>query len=515
MSEIISINRPTKNSVINLCLDTIGKDKQALVFVNTKAGSESQAEKIASAIKQIKNKEKLFSLSEKILNVLSKPTKQCKRLALCVKKGSAFHHAGLHSSQREVVEEAFKKGLIKIICATPTLAYGLNLPAFRVIVRDLKRFNPPRGMSYIPVLDYLQFCGRAGRPDFGEKTGEAICIAETDSQKEVIVDKYIYGEPEEILSKLAVEPILRTYILSLVVLEQANTLESLLEFFSKTFYAHQFGNLEKLNETLVKIIKKLEDWGFIYLKEESIMATLMGRRINQLYLDPYTANYLITCIKNSQSKIINEFSFLQAISYTLELRPLLSVKVKEYDDIIEKTNVESSSILSVEPSMFDPEYEEYLRSVKTAMFFEAWINEEDEEDIMEKFNIRPGEIRVKNDRADWLLYSLEEICILMKNHSFIKEIKKLRIRLKNGVKEELIPLLKFKNIGRLRARKLFKNKIKDVEDVKKVDVNVLAQLLGKKLSIDLKKQVGQQVSEEKIVVKKTKRKGQMSLTKYG
>ena len=95
----------------------------------------------------------------------------------------------------------------------------------------------------------------------------------------------------------------------------------------------------------------------------------------------------------------------------------------------------------------------------------------------------------------------------------LKELAKTRYRLKYGVKEELIPLLKLKGIGRVRARALFRNKIKTIADVKKVDIVKLVQILGKKTSIDIKRQVGIDIEKEKVPEKK--RKGQTSLKHYG
>ncbi|MBN2052456.1 hypothetical protein JW756_03050 [Candidatus Woesearchaeota archaeon] len=529
MQKTLKIKHLYEHSVLNICLDTLERKKQALVFVNSKSSAEAEAERISAKVKiDGSDRDKLELLASNVLNALDKPTKQCQRLALCVRSGVAFHHAGLHSQQRELIEDNFRSGLIKIICATPTLAYGLNLPAFRVIVRDLKRFSSPRGMSWIPVLEFQQFCGRAGRPDFNDEYGEALCIAETDSEKEKIFDNYINGETEDILSKLAVEPVLRTYVLSLVATEYANTKKSLMDFFKKTFYAHQFGDVRQLEEIIKRILKSLKEWGFIEIidnknegkegrkeeKETGLEATILGQRVSQLYLDPYTAHYLITCMRRAETKILKDFSFLQMLSYTIEMRPLLTVKVKEYDLIEQKANEFSSSILSLEPSMFEPEYEEYLKSMKTALFFYDWINEVDEETLLEKFNVRPGETRVKLDLADWLLYSSEELAKLIKLHGLIKEIAKIRMRLKYGAKEELLPLLRFKNIGRIRARKLYQNKIKDIEDVKKADLSLLTQLIGKMVALSIKKQVGEDLREEKVQVKETKRKGQTSIMKY-
>jgi len=161
--------------------------------------------------------------------------------------------------------------------------------------------------------------------------------------------------------------------------------------------------------------------------------------------------------------------------------------------------------------MYEPEYEEFLNSVKTALMFNNWISEQGEEFLLEEYNVRPGELRAKLDRADWLLYATEELCKILHFLSLIKEIVKLRLRLKYGVKEELLPLVRLENIGRVRARILFRNRLKDIKDVKNVDLSTLTQLLGEKTALSIKKQLGQ----EQLEVPENKRKGQISLKDWG
>ena len=86
----------------------------------------------------------------------------------------------------------------------------------------------------------------------------------------------------------------------------------------------------------------------------------------------------------------------------------------------------------------------------------------------------------------------------MKFHRLVSEIIKMRIRIEHGVKEELIALLKLKGIGRVRARKMFNAKIKDIGDVKKIDILTLSQLIGKKTAMNVKEQVGQKVVESNL-----------------
>ncbi|HDJ96494.1 MAG TPA: DEAD/DEAH box helicase, partial [Candidatus Aenigmarchaeota archaeon] len=105
--------------------------KQALFFVATRKSAEALAERLGKVVKNFlgRNERKIVSkLADKIENVLEVPTKQCRRLARCIKNGTAFHHSGLLFKQRSLIEENFRKGLIKVIVATPSLAYGVNLP---------------------------------------------------------------------------------------------------------------------------------------------------------------------------------------------------------------------------------------------------------------------------------------------------------------------------------------------------------------------------------------------------
>ena len=198
------------------------------------------------------------------------------------------------------------------------------------------------------------------------------------------------------------------------------------------------------------------------------------------------------------------------ISHTLEMRPLLRIKSKEQDSIQEELTKRIGLLLEPEPSAYDLEYDEFINSIKTALFFEAWVNEKDEDYLLENHDIRPGEIRVKIEIADWLLYACEELATIQEQRDVGKEIRKLRIRVKNGVKEELLPLLRLKGIGRVRARKLYTQGIKDLGDVKKIDLVSLSQILGRTVAEDVKKQVGEEVKE----VPKGTRKGQLSIQKF-
>ena len=117
--------------------------------------------------------------------------------------------------------------------------------------------------------------------------------------------------------------------------------------------------------------------------------------------------------------------------------------------------------------------------------FYYWINEKDEEFLLEKFNISPGELYSKINLADWLLYGCSELSKLLGSFDIQKHFDRLRLRVNYGVKEELLSLVKLQGIGRKRARKLFNTGIKSMKDIKKSDVGVLVKLIGKKRAFDI------------------------------
>ncbi len=78
------------------------------------------------------------------------------------RNGIAAHHAGLLPAFKECVEEAFVRGLVKVVFATETLALGINMPARSVVLERLVKYN---GESHAPITpgEYTQLTGRAGR----------------------------------------------------------------------------------------------------------------------------------------------------------------------------------------------------------------------------------------------------------------------------------------------------------------------------------------------------------------
>ncbi|MBU5536957.1 MAG: DEAD/DEAH box helicase [Candidatus Aenigmarchaeota archaeon] len=501
---VLNNSEDQENAIVE---NTLDMNKQALIFTSTRKNAESLAEKLCKTVSlklKYEERSQLKSLANDIEHVLEYPTQQCKKIAKCIRSGVAFHHAGLLSEQKKLIENNFRNGLIKIIVATPTLSMGVNLPAFRVIIRDAKRYHPGFGAIYIPVLEYKQFVGRAGRPSY-DKFGESILLAKSEDEARDLIQHYIYGQLEDITSKLALEPVLRMHTLSLIASEFCNSEEEIFEFFSKTFYAFHYGDIELVKGKIYDIIEQLLEWKLIKKSGNKINATRIGKRVSELYIDPLTAHKFLEALNFRKDRQIEEFSFLQLISNTLEMKPLLSVRDSEIVNIEQIILQRSRQILQDIPEEYDFEFENFLESIKTASMLESWINEATEDQILTKFKVTPGELYNKLQIVDWLMYSLYELALLSGHKELLRPLRKLRIRLKYGIREELIPLVKLKGIGRTRARRLFNKGLDSLEKLEKISLERLSEIIGVKIANEIKNQLEnktEKLKEKQITLKK-------------
>jgi helicase len=170
-----SIPRRRPEIVSDVVCDILDEKGQALVFVSSRRSTVAVAKKIASSVRpylSVDAQELLTKAAKKLSKRPSAP-EATKTLARVIASGVAFHHAGLDNNERTLVEDFFKDDMLKVVIATPTLAAGVNLPARRVVIRDYRRFEQGRGSYTIPVLEYKQMAGRAGRPKY-DSYGEAI-----------------------------------------------------------------------------------------------------------------------------------------------------------------------------------------------------------------------------------------------------------------------------------------------------------------------------------------------------
>lgn len=113
--------------------------------------------------------------------------------------GVAFHSADLLFDERQRVEAAFREGQIQVVCATPTLALGVNLPAQNVIIDpwswQCEERGGPAMLRPISAGEYENRAGRAGRLGHGE-FGRAILLADSPLAQVRLWQRYVEGRPD-------------------------------------------------------------------------------------------------------------------------------------------------------------------------------------------------------------------------------------------------------------------------------------------------------------------------------
>jgi helicase len=453
---------------LNLCLDTIEEGGQCLVFVSSRRNAEAFAKRAAGAIKS--SDAALAAYAERIHK--DAETDMGKLLAACVAKGAAFHHAGLGRRERSVVEEGFRKGLIKCISSTPTLAAGLNLPARRVIIRDYHRFVAGEGMQPIPVSEYHQMAGRAGRPRL-DPYGEAVLIAKDQGQVEELFEWYIEAPPEEVHSKIAEPTALYTHILSLIASGFAKNRYELTSFMDRTFYVHEHRQGRLMQRAVDAALTFLVSSDMVVEIGEHLGSTEFGTLVSKLYIDPRSAAAIVGMLRERDD--YTDLGLLQVICSTPDM-PKLYVRNTDIAALSRMIDEREKDLWLTLPCD-DDETEGYYRALKTAMLLSDWTDELSDTKICERYSVGPGDIYGMVESVTWLLHASAELARMFAT-GFYQNVRDYEICMKNGTRRELLPLIRLRGIGRVRARRLFNNGLTTPEIILARGIDPVRTILG-------------------------------------
>lgn len=451
-------NTKNKNDVIVKIVEkAIEDNSQALSFVSTRRFTESLATYVAKKIDKKTTKEqkqKFKQVTDKLLEVPKKkgslPTTTCLKLAEAAEKGVVFHHAGLFNEQKEIIEDEFRKGNILMITATPSLMYGVNLPSKYVVIRDHTRWTS-NGPASIPVFDYEQMSGRAGRPQYDD-VGYSYLVAKTMDEAFDLEARYVNGEIELTNSKLIDnKDAIYKQIIAQIASSLSKNLDDLNDFFGKTLYGFQMKNnpsmsmfaQDSLNWELESALEFLLQNGIIRATPEGLKTTDFGNLIAK-------SNYAVeTAVKIkeyvSTMEKLNPAEMIYALAETPDL-PLISFKGRKSKDPV-RDKLSECGLFAVD--IGNPE--------ATAVSLIEWIDERNEYEIENAYNVYSASTRRSAYEASRLVKFAKNTLEVLGNYSNLKDMDYLSARLYYGVKEDIIPLVVgVKRLGRKRARLLMK-----------------------------------------------------------
>lgn len=484
-------NTKNKNDVIvKIAEKAMNDNSQALAFVSTRRFTESLATYVAKKInkKLSKDQKQRFKeVAEKLLAVPEKkgslPTSTCVKLAESVEKGVAFHHAGLFNEQKEIIEDEFRNGNILMITATPSLMYGVNLPSKTVVIRDHTRWTS-QGPQPIPVFDYEQMSGRAGRPQYDD-VGYSYLIAKTMDEAQNLEEYYVEGEIEQTNSKLVDnKDAIYKQIIAQIASSLSKNLDELTEFFGKTLYGYQMNNnpsmaffaADSLKYELENALSFLLQNGIIRATPEGLKTTEFGNLIAK-------SNYAVETavkIKEYVSDIseINVEEFIYALAETPDL-PLITFKGRKSKDPVQE-KLSECGLFAVDLGNIEA----------TTVSLIEWINERSEFDIENKYNVYSASTRRSAYEASCLVKFAKNTSEVLGDYSNLKEYDILSARLYYGVKPDIIPLvIGVKRLGRKRARnlvKIFGNDLSNVSEKELQKIDGIGPKLAEKIKLFVK-----------------------------
>ncbi|MFW9769946.1 MAG: DEAD/DEAH box helicase [Candidatus Thorarchaeota archaeon] len=495
------IPRERREELADIVCDTLEEDGQVLVFVSSRRSTVTVAKKLSSSLRRYIPEEAMHLLANGAKKIASTPSapEASKTLARLISNGVAFHHAGLDNKERTLVEDYFKDNLLKVIVATPTLAAGVNLPARRVIIRDYRRFEQDRGSYPIPVLEYKQMAGRAGRPKYDDY-GEAVLFARTEPEHDFLIDNYTLSEPEEINSKLASPQAVRFHLLASIATEMTLNRKEIDSLISGTFFFHKNGQME-IDSLISDALGFLETGGLIESSSNKLKATPLGKRASRLYINPYTAMLLRDVL--TETKRHSTIGLLHLICHTPD-QPVSYVtqsEAEEYDSLL----YDFSEELMIEPPIEEEgvrRYADFLAELKTAKLLQDWISEVTDKNITEQYNVGMGDVHRFVQSAEWLAYAASEIARIVDAPDHIPPLHELRSRLRYGVKPEILELVNLKGIGRVRGRMLHNHDLTSLSDLYNVPIEKLARIptIGSSIAESIKKQLGVDVKPGTVIV---------------
>ena len=241
--------------------------------------------------------------------------------------GVAFHHAGLSTHDRNAVEEWFREGTIGVLFSTSTLAWGVNLPARCVVIRDTNYHDPLEGEVDVSPLDVLQMLGRAGRPGYDD-VGYGWVVSDRSE-----ADKYrsLLREGKEIESHLAGRSgvdgrtdagDLATHLNAEIALGTVDSLADVMGWLETTFYyvraqsrpeSYGFADLrDRVRET----VEGLVDSGFAETDDRlGLSPTALGRLASDYYLRLDTAERFRATLDRDR---VDEPAVLRAVATAAE-----------------------------------------------------------------------------------------------------------------------------------------------------------------------------------------------------
>jgi len=371
--------------------------------------------------------------------------------------GVGFHHAGLSKEDKDRVEAWFKEGKIQLLFSTSTLAWGVNLPARCVVIRDTKLHDPLEGEVDMSPLDILQMLGRAGRPGYDD-AGYAYVVcdgADAEKYRQLLLE----GKPIE--SRLAGE--LDSHLNAEIALGVVDDIEDVMEWLETTFYytraksaPEQYDAGESLRDRVSATLERLVSGGFVDQSGLDIEPTALGKLTSQFYLRLDTAEGFHRLCKRAaadDTPDIDESAVLRTVA-----------DAGEFDSVSARRDEREAfkAVLDGEGDDLDAGNRKVLAILRSGMS-----------------GTTPSELKsdawVIRQNATRMLAALRAFCERFAAPRDANLVCRIEARLEHGISAEAVGLTAIEGVGKGRAQKLAREGLETPADVRQAGVSGLVE----------------------------------------
>ncbi len=485
----------------------VQQGEQVLIFRKWKGLTRETAFRLAIDL-NLPPAEEAIEVLQNVENSVSKEI-----LISALKHGVAFHNADLGSEERRVIEEYFKAedSKIRVVCATTTLAMGINLPVKTVIINDMEKPDPDaKTFQEIPLspAEYKSMSGRAGR--FGKQDkGRSIIFADTAAQFSIFWRNYIDGEFPKMNSHLYNSPLLQETLL-LIASERCSSREELIDFFTRSYAGYLYWNQSEGKTTgrlslLNKVERALKICAENGLIKETVIdewkPTKLGRICALQGVSIFSFLNLLQLLPEIHPSDYHPWELLFLATHNREIEelhfrlPLSTLDSGEYIRDLQDLNLPHwENLLQKSEELFGDRYET-IKRLKMSLILLDWIQGTDLREIELKYNrdyqdkAYSGVIRTLAENSSWMLETLAEVATAKHyDVEFVRNLKVLSRRVLYGIHEEEVALaeLRIPGLTRENLHRLAQWGYTSPEAVAKADVEILQRIIPRELAVKIK-----------------------------
>jgi len=478
------------------------KGEQTVLFVKDKPTTESVARKLAKITDLPPARgaiDELMSMEDSVARDL---------LISLLEKGIGIHNADLSWEERDIMERYVRKGDIRILCATTTLAVGMNLPMKNALIDPKKwRFDKKtRSLVRVsmPVSDFENMGGRVGRFGFIQDFGRAVFVTQSYVDFKALTETYVLGELKELVPALDREE-MDKHIHNLVASGFCHTPDDIKTFLKSTFtgrtvWSQQFKE-EDYDRVIAESIALSLQWGLIRQDGKArLSATQIGRIVASKGVMLETVFHFLDFLDKADPAAVTDLEILTLLSlskdaysayipmkaqekgyrgYRLELQRAVSQEMEEGKEIFDGILNRSERLA----------YEEE-RAIKKALMLHKWISLSETREVESEFGIYSGAIKRVGDDFSWLAETLADLARERKwSERSVRRIEILSRRLVYGVSENGLPLsqIRLRGLGRTYINQLVHEGYDTPRAIAEVPLEDLEKMLPKRLAQRLHK----------------------------